>query len=52
MYLKYIPIPILIFLAHQGDYEHGIVQPWLPAPHNYKFEQHKVKIPLIIHHKE
>ncbi len=29
-----------------------IVQQWLSVPQNYKYEEHKAKIPLIIHHDE
>ncbi len=29
-----------------------IVQPWLPFPQDYKYEENKAQIPLIIHHKE
>ncbi len=27
-------------------------QPWLSVPQNYKYEEHKGQIPLIIHHNE
>ncbi len=48
--LKYFAIHIYIFLAHHGDQNHEIVQPWIPQ--DYKYEEHKGQIPLIIHHKE
>ncbi len=47
--LKYIAIHIYNFLGDQGDWEHEIVQPWLPIPHDYKYEEHR---PNSIHHKE
>ncbi len=47
-----ISLKYIIFLAHQGDYEHKIIQPWLPVPQDYKYEEHKGQIPLIINHKE
>ncbi len=49
----YLIVPfIFTFLAHQGNREHEIVQPWLPVPQDYKYQEHKGQIPLIIHHKE
>ncbi len=45
------PHSYLHFLAHQGDLKHDIVQPWLPVPQDYKYEEHNGQIPLIIHHK-
>ncbi len=33
IYLKYIPIHIR---AHQRDYEHEIIQQWLPVSQKYK----------------
>ncbi len=42
----YIPIPIPIYIfAHQGDYEHKIVQPWLPVSQDSKYEEQKGLIP-------
>ncbi len=39
------------FWAQQHDYEHEIIQPWLPVSQKYK-EENKAQIPLIIHHNE
>ncbi len=33
--IVYIPIHIYNF-KHQGDYEHKIIQPWLPVSQKYK----------------
>ncbi len=49
--LKYIPIHIKKKL-HTRVTEHEIVPPWLPVPQDYKYEEHKGQIPLILHHKE
>ncbi len=41
------------FWALQGDYEHEIIQPWLPVSQKYiNRKENKAQIPLIIHHNE
>ncbi len=51
--MKYIPIhSYCIFLAHQSDYKHDILQPWLPVSQKYKYELIQTLKPWIIHHKE
>ncbi len=34
----------------QYDYKHEIMQPRLSVSSDYKYEEHKGQIPLIIHH--
>ncbi len=46
IYLKYIHIHN--FGAHQRDYEHEIIQPWLPVSQNINRRENKSQIPLII----
>ncbi len=40
------------FKHSRDDYEHDIIQPWLPISQKYKSEGNKSQIPLIVHHNE
>ncbi len=42
--LKYIPIHIHNW-ALQGDYEHEIIQPWLPVSEKYKYSLNSLNHP-------
>jgi len=49
--LKYIPINIYLFLAHQGDYMKLSSHDFL-FHRSLNMRKHKGQIPIIIHHNE